>query len=81
MPCYLSSTQSHWFRSPLASLRSLTNTENFPLAQRLILIDGDMMIRQNMDELFHMPLPADRIACCHACVCNLDKSSWAPEDW
>lgn len=40
-----------------------------------------MMIRQNMDELFHMPLPANEIACAHACVCNLDKSSWAPEDW
>jgi hypothetical protein len=40
-----------------------------------------MMLRQNMDELFHMPLPADEIACAHACVCNLDKSSWAPEDW
>ncbi|KAJ9113229.1 hypothetical protein QFC22_006068 [Naganishia vaughanmartiniae] len=48
---------------------------------RLILIDGDMMIRQSMDELFHMPLPKDMIACNHACVCNLDKSSWAPADW
>lgn len=40
-----------------------------------------MMIRQNMDELFHMPLAPDQIACAHACVCNLDHSSWAPEDW
>lgn len=51
------------------------------LLQRLVLIDGDMMLRQNMDELFNIPLKPDQIACNFACVCNLDKSSWAPEDW
>lgn len=80
MPHLLPFTQSHYAGHVSPSLPSLTNTDTLAL-QRLILIDGDMMIRQNMDELFHMPLPADRIACCHACVCNLDKSSWAPEDW
>ena len=46
-----------------------------------MLIDGDMMLKQNMDELFNIPLKPDQIACNFACVCNLDKSSWAPEDW
>lgn len=48
---------------------------------RLVLIDGDMMVRQNMDELFNIPLQKDQIACNFACVCNLDESSWAPKDW
>jgi inositol 3-alpha-galactosyltransferase len=52
-----------------------------PHRQRLVLIDGDMMLKQNMDELFNIPLEPDQIACNFACVCNLDKSSWAPEDW
>jgi alpha-N-acetylglucosamine transferase len=49
--------------------------------QRVALIDGDMMLRKNMDELFDIPLAIDEIAATHACVCNLDKSSWAPESW
>ncbi|WWC69587.1 uncharacterized protein I206_103530 [Kwoniella pini CBS 10737] len=48
---------------------------------RVCLIDGDMMIRQNMDELFNIPLREDQIAATFACICNLDKSSWAPSDW
>ncbi|WWC85385.1 uncharacterized protein L201_000248 [Kwoniella dendrophila CBS 6074] len=48
---------------------------------RVCLIDGDMMIRQNMDELFDIPLKEDQIAATFACICNLDKSAWAPEDW
>lgn len=48
---------------------------------RLVLIDGDMMLRKNMDELFDLDLDPDQIAATHACVCNLDRSSWAPEDW
>jgi len=40
-----------------------------------------MMLLQNMDELMEMDLPEDKIAATHACVCNLDKSSWAPDFW
>ncbi|WWC61245.1 uncharacterized protein I303_103826 [Kwoniella dejecticola CBS 10117] len=48
---------------------------------RVCLIDGDMMIRRNMDELFNIPLKDDQIAATFACVCNLDRSAWAPSDW
>lgn len=52
-----------------------------PTPQRVAMIDGDMMLRQNMDELFDMELPSNEIAAIHACVCNLDKSAWAPASW
>lgn len=49
--------------------------------EKLIFLDADMLVRRNMDELFDMGLPRDWIAANHACVCNLDNDSWAPEDW
>jgi len=49
--------------------------------ERVVMIDADMMLLQNMDELFEMNLPNDWIAANHGCVCNLDKQPWAPEDW
>jgi inositol 3-alpha-galactosyltransferase len=49
---------------------------------RLVFLDADMMVFQNMDELFTYQLPGrDWIGANHACVCNLDRDSWAPEDW
>ncbi|KAI5819837.1 nucleotide-diphospho-sugar transferase [Pyronema omphalodes] len=49
--------------------------------QRAILIDADMLLLKNMDHLMNLPIPDDWIAANHACVCNLDRDSWAPEDW
>ncbi|KAF2766776.1 nucleotide-diphospho-sugar transferase [Teratosphaeria nubilosa] len=46
-------------------------------------LDADMAIFKNMDSVFSHAddLPVDWIAANHACVCNLDKDAWAPEDW
>lgn len=46
-------------------------------------LDADMMIFKNMDSVFSQAddLPKNWIAANHACVCNLDKDPWAPEDW
>ncbi|KAE8441185.1 hypothetical protein EG329_005785 [Mollisiaceae sp. DMI_Dod_QoI] len=50
--------------------------------QKLVFLDADMLVMRNMDELFDYELPGrDWIAANHACVCNLDSDSWAPEDW
>ncbi|KAI5799897.1 nucleotide-diphospho-sugar transferase, partial [Geopyxis carbonaria] len=50
--------------------------------KKAVLLDGDMMLVRNMDDLFTIPLPGpDWIAANHACVCNLERSEWAPEDW
>ena len=42
-----------------------------------------MAIYKNMDAVFSNAdkLPHDWIAANHACVCNLDKDAWAPEEW
>lgn len=50
--------------------------------RKLVFLDADMLVLRNMDELFDHELPGrDWIAANHACVCNLDKDGWAPEDW
>jgi len=49
--------------------------------EKLVFLDADMLVRRNMDELFDIPLPHDWIAANHACVCNLDNDSWAPDSW
>jgi len=50
--------------------------------EKLVFLDADMLVRRNMDELFGVELPGRNwIAANHACVCNLDHDSWAPEDW
>lgn len=49
---------------------------------KVCYLDADMTIRKNMDHIFDVELPAsDWIAANHACVCNLDKDPWAPDDW
>ncbi|CZR69645.1 related to galactinol synthase [Phialocephala subalpina] len=50
--------------------------------EKLVFLDADMLVMRNLDELFDYELPGrDWIAANHACVCNLDKDSWAPGDW
>ena len=49
--------------------------------EKAVLLDGDMLVRKNIDALFELDIPADWIAANHACVCNLDKAAWAPADW
>lgn len=47
-----------------------------------VFLDADLTVYKNMDEVFDTKLPGDDwIAANHACVCNLDKDSWAPENW
>ena len=46
-------------------------------------LDADMAIFGDMDSVFSFDedLPEGWIAANQACVCNLDKDPWAPEDW
>jgi len=48
---------------------------------RVVMLDADMLIMQNMDELFEMELPRDWIAANHACSCNWSRDKWALDDW
>ncbi|KAJ9628631.1 hypothetical protein H2203_002533 [Taxawa tesnikishii (nom. ined.)] len=49
---------------------------------KMCYLDADMILTKNMDHVFDKQLPGkDWIAANHACVCNLDKDPWAPEDW
>ena len=47
-----------------------------------VFLDADITVYRNIDEVFDIQLPGhDWIAANHACVCNLDHDSWAPENW
>ena len=47
-----------------------------------VFLDADITVYRNMDEVFDIELPGhDWIAANHACVCNLDDDSWAPDNW
>lgn len=60
-----------------------------PGYERLVLLDADMIVRQNMDELMDFPLDdasmkaeGSRVfAASHACACNPLKKSHYPKTW
>ncbi|KAH8080127.1 nucleotide-diphospho-sugar transferase [Filobasidium floriforme] len=61
-----------------------TKLRAFELVQweRVVLLDCDMVVLQNMDELMTLPLPSTEwIAAAHACTCNPRKIPTYPEDW
>ncbi|GAB7347786.1 hypothetical protein MBLNU459_g5327t1 [Dothideomycetes sp. NU459] len=67
-----------WTKLRVFELFSLNGTSY----EKLCYLDADMIVRQNMDHVFDKQLPSnDWIAANHACVCNLDKDAWAPDDW
>ena len=49
---------------------------------RIVLLDGDILVRRNMDELMELPLDEERVfAAAHACACNPMKKSHYPATW
>lgn len=49
--------------------------------ERVVFLDADMLVTQNMDELFDVVLADDEIAACHACRCNPNKIPSYPKSW
>jgi hypothetical protein len=68
-----------------------TKLTAFSLAEyeRVVLLDSDMLVMQNMDELMDMELDAPELggtgnrvfAASHACVCNPLKKPHYPKNW
>ncbi|PYH46492.1 nucleotide-diphospho-sugar transferase [Aspergillus saccharolyticus JOP 1030-1] len=50
---------------------------------RVVLLDSDMLVRQNMDELMEVALDGERqvFAASHACACNPAKKPHYPREW
>ena len=49
--------------------------------ERVVVLDADMLVRQNMDELFAVDLAPGTIAACHACRCNPGAIPSYPASW
>ena len=48
---------------------------------RVVMVDSDMLVLQNMDELMDLPLPTNHIMATFACTCNPLKKSTYPKEW
>ncbi|MEF2976439.1 glycosyltransferase family 8 protein [Subtercola sp. YIM 133946] len=48
---------------------------------RVVFLDADMLVIQNMDELFTLDLSEGAIAACHACRCNPNRIASYPPGW
>lgn len=49
--------------------------------ERVVLLDADMLVVDDMDSLMTMPLPDGGIAACHTCRCNPEHNDAYPADW
>ncbi|SCV70942.1 BQ2448_3704 [Microbotryum intermedium] len=49
--------------------------------ERIVLLDSDMLVMDNMDELMTLPLEKDQIAAAHACTCNPRRLAHYPAEW
>jgi len=49
--------------------------------ERVVLRDIDMLLLQNMDDLFELDVPPDFIAATHVCACNPRGFPHYPQDW
>lgn len=56
---------------------------------RIVLLDGDMLVRRNIDELMEVQLDSPSLggkgkrvfAASHACACNPMKKAHYPKNW
>lgn len=66
-------------------LTSLGKLQPFGLVEyeRVVQLDSDMLVLENMDELMTLPLNPDTavFAASHACTCNPFNKAHYPEDW
>ncbi len=49
--------------------------------ERVVLLDADMLVVDDLDALMTMPLPDGGIAACHTCRCNPEHNPAYPADW
>ncbi|KAK3296666.1 nucleotide-diphospho-sugar transferase [Chaetomium fimeti] len=49
--------------------------------ERIVLLDSDQIILQNIDDMMTMDLPSGFIAAAHACTCNPRKVAHYSKDW
>ncbi|KAK3942342.1 nucleotide-diphospho-sugar transferase [Diplogelasinospora grovesii] len=49
--------------------------------ERVVLLDSDQVILQNIDDMMTMDLPEGFVASSHACTCNPRKLAHYPKDW
>ncbi|XXG97809.1 hypothetical protein Hte_004122 [Hypoxylon texense] len=54
---------------------------SFTQYERVVLLDSDQVILQNIDDMMEVPIPDGWIASTHACTCNPRKLPHYSKDW
>ncbi len=80
-----SNLQDHYANARFAEVWTKLAAWQLTEFERVVFLDADMLVTQNMDELFSLELGAGSIAACHACRCNPNRiasypANWAPEN-
>lgn len=88
---YLQPTSQRDFSNDPRFYDTWTKLMAFSLTEyeRVVLLDSDMIVLQNMDELMDLPLDATSVggkgnrvfAASHSCACNPLKKPHYPKDW
>lgn len=73
--------QHSYARVHYADVWSKLGVWNLTEFSRLVFLDADMLVIENMDELFDVSLPVNGIAACYGCRCNFDKVASYPDNW
>ena len=80
-----SDVQGHYANARFAEVWTKLAAWGLTEFDRVVALDADMLVTQNMDELFDLELAPGTIAACHACRCNPNRiasypASWVPEN-
>ncbi len=76
-----SNLQGHYANARFAEVWTKLAVWQLTEFERVVFLDADMLVTQNMDELFSMQLADGAIAACHACRCNPNQIASYPADW
>ena len=76
-----SSTEDRYANARFAEVWTKLQAWRLTEFERVVFLDADMLVRQNIDELFSLDLAAGTIAATHACRCNPNQIASYPASW
>lgn len=71
----------HYASARFAEVWTKLRAWQFTDFERVVFLDADMLVRENIDELMEIALPENGIAACHACRCNPHRIASYPDNW
>ncbi|WP_017345907.1 glycosyltransferase family 8 protein [Pantoea sp. A4] len=76
-----SGLSEHYASAQFGEVWTKLRVWQLPDCERVVFLDADMLVLQNMDELFTLDLGDNLLAACHACRCNPNRIASYPASW